>query len=68
MGVVGVHADAGLVFSELEALGDDLLEDEAEPSYLQEPTYAAELPAAGTSEPATVSPNTNDGKWARDLH
>ncbi|KAI8817083.1 Snf7 family [Fimicolochytrium jonesii] len=40
--------------AELEALGDDLLEDEAEPSYLQEPTYAAELPAAGTSEPATA--------------
>ncbi|TPX68605.1 hypothetical protein SpCBS45565_g03007 [Spizellomyces sp. 'palustris'] len=38
--------------AELEALGDELIEDEAEPSYLQEPTYAPEMPNASTEEPA----------------
>ncbi|KAI9090805.1 Snf7 family [Phlyctochytrium arcticum] len=39
--------------AELEALGDELVEDEDEPSYLQEPTY--EMPSASTEDPA---PNT----------
>ncbi|KAJ3154207.1 hypothetical protein HDU86_004751 [Geranomyces michiganensis] len=42
--------------AELDALGDELMEDEAEPSYLQEPTYVSDMPNASTSEPASNQP------------
>ncbi|KAJ3018164.1 hypothetical protein HKX48_003076, partial [Thoreauomyces humboldtii] len=41
--------------AELDALGDELMEDEAEPSYLQEPTYTPEMPSAATSDPTTTA-------------
>ncbi|KAJ3185584.1 hypothetical protein HDU87_000207 [Geranomyces variabilis] len=42
--------------AELDALGDELMEDEAEPSYLQEPTYVSELPNTSTADPVSNQP------------
>ncbi|KAJ3052845.1 hypothetical protein HK097_005572 [Rhizophlyctis rosea] len=37
--------------AELDALGDELVEEEETPSYLQEPSYMSEAPAPSTEEP-----------------
>ncbi|KAI8587873.1 Snf7-domain-containing protein [Geranomyces variabilis] len=42
--------------AELDALGDELMEDEAEPSYLQEPTYVSDLPNTSTADPVSNQP------------
>ncbi|RKO84421.1 Snf7-domain-containing protein [Blyttiomyces helicus] len=38
--------------AELDALGDELVEEDEVPSYLQEPTYTSELPGVSTEEPS----------------
>ncbi|KAJ3151563.1 hypothetical protein HDU89_002006 [Geranomyces variabilis] len=42
--------------AELDALGDELMEDEAEPSYLQEPTYVSDLPNTSAADPVSNQP------------
>eukprot|EP00842_Homolaphlyctis_polyrhiza_P006778 jgi/Hompol1/7100/HPOL_002941-RA len=48
--------------AELDALGDDLTLDEAEPSYLQEPEYVPELPATSSELPAQEAPTGERGQ------